>query len=126
MHYYHHQFKAFRPLLIPHLQNTKPEDVAEGGGSRTPTPCIRMRRLSSSHLLAHHGPICCFERVGSSRLVIFPSVDFEKVVHDDQEHGQRAQEDGQRVQRRVGYHLFCYKCYFPPILVRFLLLWFGR
>lgn len=29
---------------------------------------------------------------------LIPSVDFEEVVEDDQEHGNRSQEDGERVE----------------------------
>ena len=31
-------------------------------------------------------------------------VDLEVVVEDDQEHGERTEEDGEGVERRVGYH----------------------
>ena len=36
--------------------------------------------------------------------VVVHGVDFEEVVEDDEEHGHRAEEEGEAVQARVGYH----------------------
>lgn len=84
------------PLATPTLLPPPPRRTG-----RLPRTLLRFILLPQRRQLLSTPPL---QRV-FPLIIRFVGVDFEEMIEDNQEHGQTTEEDGERVELVVGYHI---------------------